>query len=271
MKHTTTSLKKMKQEKDPIVMMTAYDAPGAGAAEKAGADVILVGDSLGMTVLGFDSTVHVTIPHMTHHGSAVKRGAAETFIVIDMPFMASRISSADTKKAALQLMQQGGADAVKMEGAGPLVQETAELTAGGIPVVAHLGLTPQTVGVEGGYKVQGKTPEAQKQLLEDAEALERAGACMLVLECVPEETAKLASEQLQIPVIGIGAGRWTDGQVLVYHDIIGMYQGHQPKFVRQFSDAGAVAEEGLAAYKEAVKKREFPQEAHAFQPLKETY
>ncbi|PRO66840.1 3-methyl-2-oxobutanoate hydroxymethyltransferase [Alkalicoccus urumqiensis] len=266
---TTQDFRKMKEDNDPIVMITAYDAPSASLAEEAGADVLLVGDSLGMVVLGYDSTVQVTVEDMIYHTKAVKRGTDSIFTVTDIPFMAAHISTEHALKASADVMQKSGADAVKIEGSGPVIDIINRLTEGGVPVVSHLGLTPQTVGVEGGYRVQGKTEESKKKLLEDAAAVEKAGACMLVLECVPEETARLVQEELTIPVIGIGAGRFTDGQVLVYHDIIGYYGGHTPKFVKQYTDIRPVIHDALSAFKEDVKEKRFPEEAHVFKPYGE--
>ncbi|WP_343033750.1 3-methyl-2-oxobutanoate hydroxymethyltransferase [Alkalicoccus luteus] len=267
MKKTTLGFKKQKQQNERCVMVTAYDAPGAEAAEAAGVDLILVGDSLGMTVLGYDTTTDVTTADMIHHTRAVKRGARDTFIVTDMPFLTAQGSQDRTLDAALSLIQQGGADAVKIEGAGSVFQKIRMLTEGGIPVCAHLGLTPQTVGVDGGYRVRGRTQEERETLLKEALEAEKAGAFMLVLECVTEETAEEAARLLQIPVIGIGAGRFTDGQVLVYHDIIGQFSGKQAKFVKQYADARSLIEQALLSYTEEVRSGVFPDTSHTFEPL----
>ncbi|BCB04507.1 3-methyl-2-oxobutanoate hydroxymethyltransferase [Bacillus sp. KH172YL63] len=263
MKQTTDFLK-MKNEKKKISMLTAYDYPTAKIAEEAGIDVILVGDSLGMVVLGYDSTVPVTVADMIHHTKAVKRGAKDTFIVTDMPFMSYHLSREETLKTAAEILQQGGAHAVKVEGSGHVIDRIQSLTSAGIPVVAHLGLTPQSVGVLGGYKVQGKTAEAARQLIEDARKCEEAGAFALVLECVPKQLAKEVSEALKIPTIGIGAGRDTDGQVLVFHDLVTFGVDRVPKFVKQYSNVTEIMRSGIATYIAEVKAESFPDDAQSF-------
>jgi 3-methyl-2-oxobutanoate hydroxymethyltransferase len=267
LKKTTSDFLRMKKDGHPIVMVTAYDAPGAELCEEAGVDTILVGDSLGMVVLGYDSTVNVTMEDMIHHTKAVKRKASGTFIVTDMPFMSYHISKAETMLNAQKIIQQSGADAVKLEGSGEVFRHTEALVDAGVPVVSHLGLTPQTVGVTGGYKVQGKTDAEQKKLMDDAKEAEKAGACMLVLECVPEEAAGKIQEMLSIPVIGIGAGRMTDGQVLVYHDIVGYYGGHTPKFVKQYADIRKDIRGALSTYTKEVREKSFPEKSHVFSPV----
>lgn len=261
---TTTDFQKMKVNGEPIVMLTAYDYPSARLAEEAKVDIILVGDSLGMVVLGYDSTIPVTVADMVHHTKAVCRGAKNTFIVTDMPFMSYHSSIEETMRNARQLMQEGGAHAIKLEGAGEVCFTISRLTAAGVPVVAHLGLTPQSVGVLGGYKVQGKDSEAAQKLIEDAKEVERAGAMMLVLECVPKQLAEVITAQLTIPTIGIGAGNKTDGQVLVYHDVIKNGFGHVPKFVKQYVDVNASIHQALHQYIGEVKTREFPNDHHSF-------
>ncbi|KEZ50690.1 3-methyl-2-oxobutanoate hydroxymethyltransferase [Metabacillus indicus] len=255
---------KMKQENEPIVMLTAYDYPSARLAEESGVDMILVGDSLGMVVLGYDSTVPVTVADMIHHTKAVKRGAPSTFIVTDMPFMSYHVSKEQTLTFAAEIMQQSGAHALKLEGADGVLQHIEALTCAGVPVVAHLGLTPQSVGVLGGYKVQAKDAESAKKLMHDAKQCEEAGAIALVLECVPRQLASEISNTLSIPVIGIGAGASTDGQVLVYHDVLGYGVDRVPKFVKQYTNAGSGMKSALTAYVQEVKKREFPEEKHTF-------
>ncbi|TYS11380.1 3-methyl-2-oxobutanoate hydroxymethyltransferase [Bacillus subtilis] len=256
---------KMKQTEEPIVMLTAYDYPAAKLAEQAGVDMILVGDSLGMVVLGLDSTVGVTVADMIHHTKAVKRGAPNTFIVTDMPFMSYHLSKEDTLKNAAAIVQESGADALKLEGGEGVFESIRALTLGGIPVVSHLGLTPQSVGVLGGYKVQGKDEQSAKKLIEDSIKCEEAGAMMLVLECVPAElTAKIA-EMLSIPVIGIGAGVKADGQVLVYHDIIGHGVERTPKFVKQYTRIDVTIETAISGYVKDVRNRAFPEQKHSFQ------
>ncbi|MCY8919501.1 3-methyl-2-oxobutanoate hydroxymethyltransferase [Bacillus atrophaeus] len=256
---------KMKKNEEPIVMLTAYDYPSAKLAEQAGVDMILVGDSLGMVVLGLESTVGVTVADMIHHTKAVKRGAANTFIVTDMPFMSYHLSKDETLKNAAAIIQESGADALKLEGGDGIFESIRALTLGGIPVVSHLGLTPQSVGVLGGYKVQGKDEQSAKKLLEDSKKCEEAGAMMLVLECVPAElTAKIA-EELTIPVIGIGAGAQADGQVLVFHDVVGYGVARTPKFVKQYEQIDGAIETAISGYIHDVRKRAFPEQKHSFQ------
>lgn len=245
-------------------MMTAYDYPSAKTVEQAGMDMILVGDSLGMVVLGYDSTVPVTLEDMIHHGKAVKRGAKDTFIVIDMPFMTYHLSNRDTLLHAAKLMQEAGANAVKLEGAGEVINTMHRLTNAGVPVMAHLGLTPQSVGVLGGYKVQGKSSEEAKLLLDNALKCEQAGAFAIVLECVPMQVAKEISERLTIPTIGIGAGSATDGQVLVYHDVITYGVDRVARFVKQYTDVNAKILPSLQKYIAEVKSGAFPEEKHSF-------
>ncbi|KYD09242.1 3-methyl-2-oxobutanoate hydroxymethyltransferase [Heyndrickxia sporothermodurans] len=263
MKQTTDFLK-MKETNEKIAMVTAYDFPTAKLSEESGVDIILVGDSLGMVVLGYDSTVPVTINDMIHHTKAVKRGAKSTFIVTDMPFMTYHLNREATLTAAANIIQDGEANAVKVEGGGNVIQMIEALTTSGIPVMAHLGLTPQTVGVLGGYKVQGKTAEAANQLIEDALKCEEAGAFALVLECVPKQLAKEVSKRLSIPVIGIGAGADVDGQVLVFHDLVKLGVDRVPKFVKTYADANELISKGLKEYVREVKSLQFPEEKQTF-------
>ncbi|WP_416807923.1 3-methyl-2-oxobutanoate hydroxymethyltransferase [Bacillus thuringiensis] len=261
---TKTDFLKMKEQGEPITMLTAYDYPSAKLAEEAEVDMILVGDSLGMVVLGYDSTVPVTVEDMIHHTKAVRRGAKETFIVTDMPFMSYHVSLQETMMNARRIVQESGAHALKVEGAGEVISTIQYLTNAGIPVVAHLGLTPQSVGVLGGYKVQGKDAESAKKLIEDAKKCEEAGAIALVLECVPMQLAELISEQLTIPTIGIGAGQKVDGQVLVYHDLISYGVNRVPKFVKQYTSVQEEIVRGISQYVTEVKTRQFPEEKHSF-------
>ncbi len=254
----------MKEQGEPITMLTAYDYPSAKLAEEAEVDMILVGDSLGMVVLGYDSTVPVTVEDMIHHTKAVRRGAKETFIVTDMPFMSYHVSLQETMVNARRIVQESGAHALKVEGAGEVISTIQYLTNAGIPVVAHLGLTPQSVGVLGGYKVQGKDAESAKKLIEDAKKCEEAGAIALVLECVPMQLAELISEQLTIPTIGIGAGQKVDGQVLVYHDLISYGVNRVPKFVKQYTFVQEEIVRGISQYVTEVKTGQFPEEKHSF-------
>ncbi|KZE38038.1 3-methyl-2-oxobutanoate hydroxymethyltransferase [Bhargavaea cecembensis] len=261
---TTADLMKKKQHGEKIAMMTAYDYPTAKMAAESGIDVLLVGDSLGMVVLGYESTVPVTLEDMIHHGKAVRRGAGQAFTVVDMPFGTYHGSLDRTVEAGVRVFRETGADALKLEGAGIVTDAIRRLVTAGIPVVAHLGLLPQSAGVTGGYKVQGKTAEDALRLIREAKEVQDAGACMLVLECIPHQLAGRITKELSIPVIGIGAGAETDGQVLVFHDLIGYGSHHVPKFVRQFADAGTPIRDGIAAYAEAVRKGSFPSDAHRF-------
>lgn len=267
---TTTDFMKMKQNGEKIAMLTAYDYPSAKLAEESGVDVILVGDSLGMVVLGYDSTVPVSIEDMIHHTKAVKRGAVSTFIVTDMPFMSYHLSIEDTLRNAKKIIQESGAHALKLEGADEVVDMIRYITKAGIPVVAHLGLTPQSVGVLGGYKVQGKDVESAKKMMEDALMVEKAGAMALVLECVPEQLARDISSKLSIPTIGIGAGEATDGQVLVFHDVVTYGVGRVPKFVKTYADVQTVIKDGLTEYVSEVKNKSFPKAEHSFTMKEET-
>lgn len=260
----TSDFIKMKENGEKIAMITAYDYPSAKLSEEGGADIILVGDSLGMVVLGYESTVPVTLDDMVHHTKAVKRGAKETFIVTDLPFMSYHISREETMRAARVLMQEAGAHAVKIEGGEEAVETVRDLTRAGVPTVAHLGLTPQSVGVLGGYKVQGKTAEAAKKLLDDAKKLEQAGAFMAVLECVPYQIAAQVASALTIPVIGIGAGKETDGQVLVYHDLIQYGVSRTPKFVKSYGNVNEKIITAVSGYVTEVKSGAFPGQEHSF-------
>jgi 3-methyl-2-oxobutanoate hydroxymethyltransferase len=260
----TTDFMKMKQKNEKIVMLTAYDYPSAKLAEEGKVDVILVGDSLGMVVLGYESTVSVTLEEMIHHTKAVKRGAKDTFIVVDMPFLTYHLSISETLKNAGRLIQETGAHAVKIEGADEVLEKMVAITKAGIPVCAHLGLTPQSVGVLGGYKVQGKDSKAARKLLEDAKKCEEAGAFMIVLECVPKQLAEEVSKALSIPVIGIGAGVEVDGQVLVFHDILGYGVERVPKFVKQYHCLNPFIIESIQSYSAEVKDNQFPGDQHSF-------
>lgn len=269
---STTDFRQMKQAGEKIAMLTAYDYPQAKLAEQAGIDMILVGDSLGMVVLGYDSTVPVTISDMVHHTKAVKRGALDTFIVTDLPFMSFHISKEEALRAAGKIMQVGGAHAVKLEGGGEVIDTIKALTNAGVPVVGHLGLTPQTAGVLGGYKVQAKTAEQAARLIKDAKRCEAAGAFALVLECIPHQLAKEVSSQLNIPVIGIGAGPQTDGQVLVFHDVVTFGVDRVPKFVKKFADVNHAVSQGISEYVQEVKTGTFPEiNKHTFKMDQEEF
>lgn len=261
---STADFTKMKTNKEPIAMMTAYDFPSAKIAEEAGLDLILVGDSVGMVALGYDSTVAVTLEDMILHSKAVNRGAQNTFVVTDMPFMTYHASVSETMNNARRLVQEGGADAVKLEGGGEVAGMIERLTSAGVPVAAHLGLTPQTAGVLGGYKVQGKDADSARKLVDEAKRIEAAGAFLLVLECVPKQLAKKVTGEVNIPTIGIGAGTDTDGQVLVYHDLIGYGSHRVPKFVKQYANISHTVCEAVTDYINDVKERRFPGDEHSF-------
>ena len=249
-------LMKMKG-KEKIVMITAYDAPSARIAWEAGVDVILVGDSLGNNVLGYKDTIPVTMEEMLIHVAAVRRGAEKAFIVADMPFLSYQVSESEAIKNA-GLFLKYGANAVKLEGGKDFAGLIKRLVASGIPVMGHLGLTPQSVNVFGGYKVQGKTEDSRKKLIEDAMALEKAGVFSIVLEMVVEEVAREITEKIKVPTIGIGAGRYCDGQVLVWHDVLGLNPEFSPKFVKKYADLYKISLEAIKAYKEEVKEGKFP-------------
>jgi 3-methyl-2-oxobutanoate hydroxymethyltransferase len=262
-KKTIPDFMKAKETGEKITMLTAYDYPSARLAEAAGIDVILVGDSLGMVVLGYESTVPVTMEEMLHHAKAVRRGAPQTFIVVDMPFM-----SYSTLELALhnagRLIKEGGADAVKLEGGEDFSEVVQALSKAGIPVVGHIGLTPQTATQLGGYRVQGKDLESARKLSRDALALEKAGILMLVLELIPAQVSAHIRTELSIPTIGIGAGAECDGQVLVFHDVLGLFDRFVPKFVKQYALLGDQARQAIRKYHQEVKKKEFPAPEHIF-------
>ena len=264
MKNTVVTLKQQKENKDKITMLTAYDYSMAKLIDEAGVNCILVGDSLGNVILGYEDTISVTVEDMIHHTAAVARGAKNAFVVADMPFMSYQTSVYDAMVNAGRLMKEGRANAVKLEGGASVCPQIKAIVEASIPVVAHLGLTPQSINAFGGYKVQGKSEEAAKKLLEDAKEVEKAGACMLVLECVPAKLAKLVTESISIPTIGIGAGNECDGQVLVYQDMLGMFSDFTPKFAKRFANVGEVMKEAFGSYIKEVKAQEFPAEEHVY-------
>jgi 3-methyl-2-oxobutanoate hydroxymethyltransferase len=262
---TRSGLQKMKENNEKITMLTAYDFPSAKMAEEAGVDTILVGDSLGNVVLGYDSTVQVTVEDMIHHGKAVRRGAPSTYMVVDMPFMSYHVSIENTMENAKKIFQQTNAQALKIEGASPEILEAIRrLTDAGIPVVAHLGLTPQTFNVLGGYKVQGKDKETSEQMLQDSLRVAEHGAAALVLECVPKEVTQIITEELSIPTIGIGGGKHSDGQVLVYHDILKYGVDRLPKFVKPYTNFTEQGTEAIRQYISDVKEEAFPTDEYSF-------
>jgi 3-methyl-2-oxobutanoate hydroxymethyltransferase len=248
----------MKQRGEKIPMLTAYDYMTAKLMDEAGVPFILVGDSLGMVVLGYDSTIYVTLDEMLHHIKAVVRGSSKALVVGDMPFMTYQVSATEALHNAGRIIQEGGAQAVKLEGGEPVAETVRRIVDCGIPVMGHLGLTPQSSYQLGGFKVQGKTPETARQLLKDALALQQAGAFSLVLECVPSPMAKLVTERLSIPTIGIGAGPDCDGQVQVISDILGLYTDFVPKHARQFAHLADEVKKAVFNYASEVKAGSFP-------------
>jgi 3-methyl-2-oxobutanoate hydroxymethyltransferase len=254
----TTDLKLMKARGEKIAVLTAYDAGMARILDNADIEVLLVGDSLGMVVLGYDTTLPVTMDDMVHHTRAVVRGASRALVVADMPFLSYQIGIEEAIRNAGRLIQEGGAAAVKIEGGKPVLEVTRRLVEIGIPVMAHLGLTPQSVHQLGGFKMQARTREEADRLLEDARALEAAGAFALVLESIPDAVGAQVTESLTIPTIGIGAGPWCDGQVLVSHDILGLYGGYVPSFVKQYAKLNESILEAVRQYAKEVKQGEFP-------------
>ena len=264
MKQSVLTFKKMKEDGKKISMLTAYDYSTAKLMDEAGIHGILVGDSLGNVMLGYEDTIPVTMQNMITFGSAVSRGAKNALVVIDLPFMSYQISTAQALENAGRLMKEGRANAVKLEGGVEFAPHIEAIVKASIPVVAHIGLTPQSVNAFGGFKVQGKDVEAAKKLLADAKAVEAAGACMVVMECVPAKLAAKISEELTIPTIGIGAGAGCDGQVLVYQDLLAMYGDFRPKFVKVFANVGEVMREGVKAYIKETKEGTFPGEEHCF-------
>lgn len=259
---TVTSLRKMKQTGEKIAMLTAYDASFARVLDNQGVDIILVGDSLGMVIQGHDTTVPVTMDEMVYHTRAVTQASQRALVIGDLPFM-SYTSPEMALRNSARLMQEGRAHMVKLEGGAPQVATVAQLAHYGVPVCAHLGLQPQSVHKLGGYRVQGRDEAVAKQMLADAKALQDAGADLLVLECVPVNVAATISQALNIPVIGIGAGRECDGQVLVLHDMLGI-SAKAPKFSQDFIGEGATIPQAVAAYVQAVKANTFPQDQHCF-------
>ncbi|GBF05764.1 3-methyl-2-oxobutanoate hydroxymethyltransferase, panB [Deinococcus aerius] len=250
---------------EPLVMVTAYDYPGGRHAEAAGVDLILVGDSLGNVVLGYDSTAPVTLDDMIHHARAVRRGAKDTFLVVDLPFGTYHTGVTDAMRSAVRVIQETGADAVKMEGSSPEVLEVVSvLSRNGVPVMGHVGLMPQTATAQGGLKVQGRDEESARRTLEGALALEAAGAFAVVLEAIPARLARLITERLRIPTIGIGAGVHCRGQVLVYHDLLGLYEGDEKKLAKRYAELGKGAREAISAYAREVRAREFPTRDQSF-------
>lgn len=264
MKNTVSTIKTQKENGDKITMLTAYDYSTAKLMDEVGVNMILVGDSLGMVMLGYEDTISVTMEDMIHHTAAVTRGAKNALVVGDMPFMSYQTSTYDAVFNAGRLMKEGRCQAVKLEGGASVCPQIEAITKASIPVVAHIGLTPQAINMFGGFKVQGKSEEAAKQLIEDALAVEAAGAFAVVLECVPAKLAEIISKKISIPTIGIGAGAGCDGQVLVYQDMLSMFSDFKPKFVKSFADVGSLMRQGFKSYIDEVKAGTFPAEEHTF-------
>lgn len=264
MKNTVATIMKQKSAHDRITMLTAYDYSTAKLIDESGVEMILVGDSLGMVMLGYEDTLSVTMEDMIHHTAAVSRGAKNAMVVADMPFMSYQTSIYDAVVNAGRLMKEGRANAVKLEGGKEFAPHIKAITDASIPVVAHIGMTPQSVNMFGGFKVQGKSREAAAKIIADARAVEQAGACAVVLECVPDRLAEYITNILTIPTIGIGAGKGCDGQVLVYQDMLGMYSDITPKFAKKFGDIGTAMKNAFKAYIEETKSGTFPAEEHAF-------
>ena len=264
MKQTVATFRKAKEEGKKISMLTAYDYSTAGLLDAAGINGILVGDSLGNVMLGYEDTISVTMEDMIHHGAAVARGVKNALVVIDMPFMSYQTSVYDAMVNAGRLMKEGRANAVKLEGGREVVPQIQAIVQAGIPVMAHLGLTPQSIHAFGGYKVQGKYEEAARKLIENAKEVEAAGAFAVVLECVPAPLAELVTKQISIPTIGIGAGAGCDGQILVYQDMLGLFSDFSPKFAKRYAELGTAMQEAFKAYVEDVEQGRFPAEEHCY-------
>lgn len=264
MKNTSVTFREAKAKGEKLSMLTAYDYSTAKLVDEAGIDAILVGDSLGMVMLGYEDTLSVTMEDMIHHSAAVARGAKNALLIVDMPFMSYQTSVYDAVVNAGRLMKEGRAQAVKLEGGVEVCEHIKAIVKASIPVCGHIGLTPQSVNAFGGFKVQGKGEEAAQRILDEARAIEQAGAFAVVLECVPQALAKKVTESISIPTIGIGAGAGCDGQVLVYQDMLAMYSDMAPKFVKQYVQIGSQMKEAFAAYKKDIAEGVFPAQEHTF-------
>ena len=264
MKNTVSTFKEQKANGDKITMLTAYDYSTAKLVDSSGINGILVGDSLGMVMLGYEDTLSVTMEDMIHHTAAVCRGAKNALVVGDMPFMSYQVSVEEAVRNAGRLMKEGRCQAVKLEGGAAVCPQIKAITQASIPVMAHIGLTPQSVNAFGGFKVQGKSEDAARKLIEEAKAVEEAGAFSIVLECVPAKLAELISKSVNIPTIGIGAGAGCDGQILVYQDMLGMFSDFTPKFVKKYVEIGDVMKAAFEKYIEETKDGSFPAEEHTF-------
>ena len=264
MKNTVATFKQMKADGEKIAMLTAYDYSTAKLMDESGVNAILIGDSLGMTMLGYEDTLSVTMEDMIHHTAAVTRGAKNALVIADMPFMSYQTSVYDAVVNAGRLMKEGRAQAVKLEGGAAVCPQIKAIVDAQIPVMGHIGLTPQSINAFGGFKVQGESEADARRILDEAKAIEEAGAFSMVLECVPAKLAELISKSVSIPTIGIGAGAGCDGQVLVYQDMLALFSDFKPKFVKHFANAGEVMKQGFAGYIQEVKAGTFPAEEHTF-------
>ena len=264
MRISINQIKEMKEKGEKITMLTAYDYPIARLIDELGIPMILVGDSLGMVVLGYESTISVTIEEMLHHTKAVVRGTRKALVVGDLPFMTYHISTADAQRNAARFIQEGGAQAVKLEGGVTIADKVSAIVGCGIPVMGHIGLTPQSINQLGGYRVQGRTEEAAKRLLEDAKALEQAGAFAIVMETVPTPLATMITQRVSIPTIGIGAGNGCDGQVQVVSDILGLFTDFVPKHAKQYANLASTIRAAITEYDREVKAGSFPAEEQSF-------
>ena len=263
-KVTAPAIQALKRKGEPITVVTAYDFPTARYADQAGIEILLVGDSVGTVMLGYESTLPVTMEDMLHHVRAVARAKPSAMVIGDMPFMSYQVSTEQAVANAGRLVQEGGADAIKLEGGARVADAVQRIVEAGIPVMGHLGLTPQSVLAFGGYKVQARGEADQERLMADARALERAGCFALVLEGIPARLGAAVTRELQIPTIGIGAGVQCDGQVLVTHDLLGLFHGHQPKFGRRYAELGTATRDAFARYVADVKARRFPADAESY-------
>jgi 3-methyl-2-oxobutanoate hydroxymethyltransferase len=259
-----TDLAEMKRRRERIVMVTAYDYPSGRLADAAGVDIVLVGDSAAMTVLGHESTTPARMDEMLMLTRATARGAKRPLVVADMPFGSFQVSDEEAMQNAIRFVKEAGADAVKLEGAGPMVSRALALVGAGIPVMGHIGLTPQSATMLGGFRAQGRTAAKAKELLEDARTLEHAGCFAVVLEAVPAQVAARITQELTVPTLGIGSGRDCDGQVLVYHDLLGLYQGKSPRFVKRYAELAPLIEDALGRFAADVRSGAFPGEEHTY-------
>ncbi|MGN0352901.1 MAG: 3-methyl-2-oxobutanoate hydroxymethyltransferase [Roseburia sp.] len=263
-KNTVATLQKQKEQGDKITMLTCYDYSMAKLMDEAGINTLLIGDSLGNVILGYEDTLSVTMEDMIHHSAAVARGAKNALIICDMPFMSYQVSVEEAVRNAGRLIKEGRANMVKLEGGASVCPQIEAIVKASIPVCAHIGLTPQSINAFGGFKVQGKSEEAARQLIEDAKKVEAAGASLLVMEGIPAKLAEIITKTVTIPTIGIGAGAGCDGQVLVYQDMLGMFKDYVPKFVKVFADTGTIMKQAFADYIKEVKEGTFPAEEHTY-------